>query len=139
MLPKELTALEVLGVAIRAEVDAQDMYREMAQRISNPRAKERFYLLVAEETQHQHLLEHKYKEMFPDVPLRLPPSQLPSHVATAELRKDLSLREALAVAIQEERRVRDHYLESVPHVEDLTGKSMHPNYYEDVAEPWREE
>ena len=31
-----LTALEALGVAIRAEADARDLYREMAERCEQP-------------------------------------------------------------------------------------------------------
>jgi rubrerythrin len=163
MIPKELTALEVLGIAIRSEVDAQHISREMAGRVANPRARERFHILAAEEHQHQALLERKYKELFPDVPLKLPNSQLPSNAASAELRSDLSLRETLTLAIQEERNSRDFYLEAVSHVEDLTGKAMlkfvadmeyshqmaltaeydmlvkYPNYYEDIPEPWQEE
>jgi rubrerythrin len=163
MIPKELTALEVLGIAIRSEIDAQNIYREMAERVSNPRAKERFHLLVAEEQQHQNLLERKHRELFPDVPLKLPPSQLPPKAATAELRNDLSLREALDLAIREERHARDFYLEAAVNVDDPTGKAMmkfmadmeyahqmsltaeydmlvrYPHYYEDGAEPWREE
>lgn len=163
MIPAELTALEVLGIAIRSEMDAQAIYREMAARVSNPRAKERFSLLAAEELQHQRILERKYAEMFPDVPLKLPPSQLPPSVRTTELRHDLSLCEALQLAIQEERRSRDFYLEAVPAVSDLSGKTMlkfmadmeyahqmaltaeydllvkYPHYYEDVEEPWQEE
>jgi rubrerythrin len=135
----------------------------MASRISNPRAKERFHLLVAEEQRHQILLERKFRELFPDVPLKLPPSLLPHKAATADLRQGLGLREVLDLAIQEERHSRDFYLEASSHVEDLSGRAMlkfladweyahqmgltaeydmlvkYPNYYEDVAEPWQEE
>jgi rubrerythrin len=163
MIPKELTSLEVLGVAVRSEIDAQNIYREMAERVSNPRAKERFHLLAAEEQRHQNLLERKYQELFPNVPLKLPPSQLPPKALTGDLRKEMSLREVLDLAIREERHSRDFYLEGAHHVDDLTGKAMlkfladweythqmslqgeydmlikYPNYYEDVGEPWQEE
>jgi rubrerythrin len=163
MIPKELTSLEVLGIGIRSEMDAQDVYQEMAQRICNPRAKERFHLLVAEERQHQTLLEEKYRQLFPDATLKLPPSMLPPKASTADLRRGMSLLDVLDIAIQEERHSRDFYLEGARHVEDLSGKAMlkfladweythqmeltieydmlikYPNYYEDVAEPWQEE
>jgi rubrerythrin len=101
--------------------------------------------------------------MFPDVPLQLPPSQLPAKAKTEILRGNLSLREALDIAIQAERHARDFYLDAANHVEDLTGKAMfkfladmeyahqmeltaqydllvkYPNYYDDVSEPWQEE
>jgi rubrerythrin len=163
MLPKELTSLEVLGIAIRSEIDAQHIYREMVQRVTSPRAKERFHLLVAEEQQHQNILEKKYYQLFPRVPLVLPQSSLPPSGATTDLRKDLELLKVLDLAIQEERHSRDFYLEAAFHVEDPSGKAMlkfladmeyshfmslnaehdmlvkYPHYYEETAEPWQEE
>lgn len=159
MISKGLTSLEVLGIAIRSEIDAQNVYRELAERVSNPRAKERFYLLAAEEQQHQNLLERRYKEFFPDVPLKLPPTLLPEIAATASLRKDLSLKDVLKIAIQTERESREIYLEAAEKLEDESGKAMlkfladweynhqmmltaeydmllkYPNYY-DTSEPW---
>ncbi|MEK6569959.1 MAG: ferritin family protein [Bacteroidota bacterium] len=163
MVAKDLTLLEVLSIAIRSETDAQNIYREMAERVSNPRGEERFHLLVAEERQHQNLLEMRYKEFFPDVRLKLPPSLLsPTAVLTA-LRKDLSLPQVLSIAIQAERDSREIYLEAAAKVNDMGWKSIlksladwehtHqmkltteydmlmkcPSYYENVAEPWQEE
>ena len=162
MNAKELTSLEVLSIAIRSEIDAQNVYRELAERVSNTTAKERFHILVAEEQQHQKLLERKYKEYFPDVHLKLPPSLLPANAKTSTLRKALSLQEVLKLAIQAERESRDIYLGAAAKVEDLGGKAMlqfladweythqmmltaeyemllkHPNYF-DEAKPWRAE
>ena len=45
MISKQLTSLEVLGIAIRSEIDAQAIYRELAARMTNSVAKERFHLL----------------------------------------------------------------------------------------------
>lgn len=158
----EPTSLEVLAIAIRSEIDAQNVYRGLADRISSPRAKERFHILVAEEQQHQKLLERKYKEYFPDVPLKLPPSLLPPSAKTTALRKALGLREVLKLAIQAERESREISLDAAAKVEDRSGKAMlkfladweythqmmltaeyemlvkYPNYY-DEAEPWRDE
>ena len=163
MVAKDLTLLEVLSIAIRSETDAQNIYREMAERVSNPRVEERFHLLVAEERQHQNLLEMRYKEFFPDFELKLPPSLLPPTAATTALRRDLSLREVLNLAIQAERDSREIYLEAAAKVNDMGWKSIlksladwehtHqmkltteydmlmkcPSYYENVAEPWQEE
>jgi rubrerythrin len=163
MIPKGLTSLEVLGIAVRSEMDAQDVYQEMALRISNPRVKERFHLVVAEEQRDQILLERKYRELFPDVPLELPSSLLPPRVCSADLRGGLGLLGVLDLAIQEERHSRNFSLGAASRVEDLGGKAMlnfladweyahqmmltaerdmlvkYPNNYEDVAEPWQEE
>ncbi len=158
----ELTSLQVLTIAIRSEIDAQNVYRELAERVSNPTAKERFHVLVAEEQQHQKILEKKYKEYFPDVPLKLPASLLPPSAKTAALRKVLSLQGVLKLAIQAERESREIYLDAAAQVEDRSGKAMlrfladweythqmmltaehemllkYPNFY-DEAEPWPED
>ena len=163
MISNEVTSLEVLGIAIRSEIDAQEIYREMAQRVTNPGAKERFHLLAAEEEQHQVILGRKYNRLFPQVPLKMPQSLLPPKAATAELRKDLILRDVLDIAIQEERHSRDFYLDAASRIGDLSGKAMlkfladmeyshmmsltaeydmlvkYPHYYENVEEPWQEE
>jgi rubrerythrin len=162
-IPKKLTALEVLAIGMKSEMDTQVLYEEVAARVESPAARERFLGLAAEEKKHQVLLERKYRVMFPHVQLRLPPSLLPPHAASPALRKELSIREILTIAIQEERHSRDFYLEAMRHIEDPDGKAMlhfladweyahqvtlcaeydmllkYPHYYEDHAEPWREE
>lgn len=163
MIIKKLTSLEALGVAIRSEIDAQAIYREMAQRVTNPSSKERFHILESEEEQHQNILERKYNKLFPHVPLKVPHTLLPAKAADAELRKDLNLREVLEIAIQEERHSRDFYSDAATRIDDLSGRAMlkfladmeyshmmsltaeydllvkYPHYYEDVEEPWHEE
>ncbi|MDH3251735.1 MAG: ferritin family protein [Ignavibacteria bacterium] len=162
-IPKKLTVLEVLAIGIKSEIDTQVLYEEMAARVESPAARERFLGLAAEEKKHQMLLEREHHALFPHVELRLPPSLLPPHAASPELRKTLSIRELLTIAVHEERHSRDFYLEAMRYIEDPGGKAMlhfladweyahqtalsaeydmlvkYPHYYEDIAEPWQEE
>jgi rubrerythrin len=162
-IPKKLTALEVLAIAIKSEMDTQDLYEEVAERVESPAARERFLGLAAEEQKHRKLLEQKHRSLFPHLQLRIPPSLLPPHAASPVLRKSLSIREILMIAIQEERHSRDFYLEAMRYLEDPDGKAMlhfladgeyahqatvcaeydmlvkYPHYYDESAAPWQED
>lgn len=68
------------------------------------------------------MLEKKYKEMFPDVELKIPPCQLPKEVFEQEVKKTLTLRDILKIAIEEEKKVREFFLDCAETVADLFGK-----------------
>jgi rubrerythrin len=163
MIEQHLTALEALGIAIRAETDAAEIYSELAARTGNPLLKQRIVLLAKEESQHRRILEEQYKAQFPEVALALPPSQLPKVVATRSEREQLSWKDFLRLAMEEERRSREFYLAQAEQTEDPTGKRMfnfladwefshqmalsaqyemlvrYPRYFEQASEPWKPE
>ncbi len=124
MIAEDLTALEALGIAIKSEMDAQEIYQDLADLTQNDLLKERFLNLVKEEKQHQLLLEKKYDELFPDVPLKLPESQMLKHVNSSAARKNMSIKDVLKIAIDEEKRTRNFYLDCAEYVKDLSGKRM---------------
>jgi rubrerythrin len=162
MIPIDCTGLEVLGIAIRSEIEAAELYREIAGRVEDPTAKERFHLLAAEEDRHRGLLARKYEELYPDVPLRVPPMSASGRDAGA-VRADLSLCDVLELAIGEESASQEFYLEAIGRMRDPNGESMlrylagmeythrmtltaeyemlrrYPHYYDACPEPWREE
>ena len=163
MAPHELTAIEALGVAIRAEIDASEVYAELATRVPNPFLQQKIMLLAKEELQHKRILEEAYKTKFPEVPLVLPGSQLPKEISCRADRDQLSASEILSCAIEEERRARQFYLEAAQQATDLTGQRMfnyladwefshemaltaerdmllrYPRYFEQASEPWKPE
>lgn len=83
MPPDELTAVEALGVAIRAEIGASELYAELATRVLNPFLQQKILLLSKEELQHKRILEGAYNAQFPEVPLVLPSTQLAKQTASA--------------------------------------------------------
>jgi rubrerythrin len=159
----ELTAIEALGVAIRAEIDASEVYAELASRVPNPFLHQKIQLLSKEELQHKRILEEAYKAQFPGVPLILPSSQLPKEICCRADREHLCAREILSCAIEEERKWRQFYLEAAQHAADLSGQRMfnyladwefshemvltaerdmllrYPRYFEQTLEPWKPE
>ncbi|MBM4170435.1 MAG: hypothetical protein FJ214_01025 [Ignavibacteria bacterium] len=124
MIAEDLTALEALGIAIRSEMDAQDVYKDLAELCENEELKGRFLNMYQEERRHQVLLENMYREMFPNVDIKLPPSQLPKEVNNKSARKKLGIKDVLKHAIDEEKKAREFYLDCVSSVKDLSGQRM---------------
>ncbi len=163
MTTKHLTSLEALGIAIRSEIDAQNLYEELKKRTTSSGVLDRFKQLQNEEKQHQKILEQMYYRMFPQTELKLPPSVLPIGFSGKEKRTHKSLVEVLELAIEEERRSRDFYLDVAEQTPELSGKKMfrfladmeyshqmrlqaeselcrrYPNYFSCGREPWKPE
>lgn len=163
MAVEDLTALEALGIAIRAEADACEVYTELAKRVDNPLVRQKIELLAKEESQHQRILEAAYRERFPEVPLELPRSQLPREYSCAALREQRSLKDILSFAIDQERISHEYYLKAAQEAKDLSGQMMfryladwefshqmaltaeyemvvrYPRHFGQGAEPWKPE
>jgi rubrerythrin len=159
----DLTSVEALGVAIRSEMDSRDIYRELAERFQHPITRRRFELLAAEEEQHLQHLTERYEEVAGGVPLAIPSSQLPKTMASAEARGQWDMADVLDMAIEEERRSREFYLQAARDTNDLSGRAMfrfladmeylhwmtlaqekdllvrYPNYGRPGRSPWRAE
>jgi len=57
------TALSILEKAIRTELDGQEMYREAAERTTDPRGKQVFEDLIQEEQGHLQLLQKQFDSL----------------------------------------------------------------------------
>ena len=73
-LPSDLSPLELYSIAIRAEVEARDIYERVASKIENESLKSKIQFLRDEEENHRRSLEELYTQKFPDVELALPDS-----------------------------------------------------------------
>ncbi|MDZ7262073.1 MAG: hypothetical protein ONB05_08210, partial [candidate division KSB1 bacterium] len=105
---KKLTSLEVLGVAIKSELEAAELYRKLANKIKNPTLKEKVQFLMAEEEKHRRIFEGIFKKSFPEVELKLPAtSQVPN--MEKALREDLTVEEIFQIAMEAERISQNFY------------------------------
>jgi rubrerythrin len=127
-----LTSLEALGIAIRAEMDAQEIYNELAERSEEQIIHRRFELLAAEEGQHRQYLTEHYRSLAGDIPLKLPPSQLPKDMLSRDQRSHKSLEGVLDTAIDVERHAREFFLRAARDTDDLSGRAMF-RYLADMA------
>jgi rubrerythrin len=124
MIGEEITALEALGIAIRSEIDAQDVYKDLASMCEEEMLRDKFLNMQNEERKHQILLEKMYKDMFPDVELALPESRLPKDAIDSKARRKCNIKDILHIAIDEEKKSREFYLDCAETVSDLSGKRM---------------
>jgi len=117
-----LTGLEVLGVAIRAEVEAHRFYAQAMKRVQNPLLREKLSRLAAEEKRHRQILEERYKrssgEEFPPIPRK------GRGEGKGKMPKDLSPEEMLQVAIQKEREAAQFYQQQALRSADMSARFM---------------
>jgi rubrerythrin len=159
----ELTALEALGIAIRREIDAGQVFRKLASSCSNSLAADRFVLLARESAHQEQLLRDRYDALFPGVPLLVPPSVAPPPGFATGPNPCDGLRAALRFAADGERQAREFYLDAAKAATELTGQAMfrylaevharhqaeleaeyavilqYPHAFDDVPAPWRPE
>jgi rubrerythrin len=106
----DLTPLEILGVAIKSEVEAAGLYRHMAAQVVNLDLKERLGFLVREEEKHRRILETAYSRQFPEVPLALPAQSLVPTIAGA-IQSGAAIPELFRLAMQAEQMSEQFYAE----------------------------
>jgi len=112
MAAHEKRVLEIMQRAMRAEMDAVEIFSELMSRIENPTLEGKVHCLAIEESQHLQILEETCAQWFPDRPPLLPPSQLPDAICCKKSREELSVEDILECAVEVERRSRARYLEA---------------------------
>ena len=121
-IEKDLTALEILGVAIRKEIEAQAFYKKMAERIRNRVVKERIMNLASDEQGHERLLKRIYAEWSGE---ENPPIPEKGITPVSELIKDeMSHEQVLEKAIQQERDAVSMYIEASKKAQDESGRRI---------------
>ncbi|MGC8875072.1 MAG: ferritin family protein [Chloroflexia bacterium] len=122
-IAEDLTPLELLGVAIRSEIEAADLYHHMAARVVNLDLRERLTFLQREEEKHRRLLEAAYDRQFSGVERVLPARSLVPTVLQA-LQEEMSIPELFRLAIEAERTAAAFYGEMAGRVEEETSRTL---------------
>jgi len=118
-----LTALEVLGVAIKSEVDAASFYATLAARVRNPALCAKLDFVRQEEVKHRTLLQDLYARRFPDVVLQLPAkSLLPALDGPAP--DSLDIPKLFQLAMQAEQASSDFYAREAARASDEVSRTM---------------
>jgi rubrerythrin len=120
---KDLTALDVIGLAVKSEEAAADFYGHLSKQIKNSLVRSKFEDLAREEVGHRKILVNLYRKMTGgnDVPADIPGSPdlaeggfVPRNV------KDIE--ELLRMAIEREQRASAFYRKASAEAADLGGK-----------------
>ncbi len=119
---RELTVLEILGIAIKSEISSYGLYKRFALRVANPLAKQRILSLAEDEQNHRKLLEGKYIELSGE---ERPP--IPDTGDLRQLEADIekmSNREVLELAAAKEAQARKFYSAAGEKAADPGGRSV---------------
>ena len=118
-----LTALEVLGVAIKSEIEAAALYARMADQVGNASLVAKLNFLRQEEEKHRAILEDVYARQFPDVELQLPAKSLVPVVDATAL-EGLTIPELFQLAMKAEQISADFYAQEADRSRDEIGRTV---------------
>ena len=118
-----LTVIEILGIAIKKEIDAAQFYKKVGEHIPNPIVRSRFHSLAKDERVHRALLQTEFKRLTGEA--KAPP--LPKMDFPKEEKYDFrhfSIEEALQFAIRAEREAQRLYTEAANSSTDPRGRRL---------------
>jgi rubrerythrin len=120
---RDLTTLEVLGIAIKSEIEAIKLYHRIRDKANNPDLKTKVDFLIDQEKNHEKILTEAYRKRFPGVDLSLPTKSLVPSVSDV-LERDATLKEYFAAAMEAEKKSEEFYGELAGKTRDQSSRSM---------------
>ena len=100
----------LLGMAARAEIDANSVYSDLAKKLSNPLLKEKFNLLAFEENKHRLVIEKLFKVLFPGEEIQIPDKTDEALLPSIRLSPSSSLVDILYQAMEAEKAAENFYM-----------------------------
>lgn len=122
-IDKKLTAWEILGVAIRSEVDAAAFYHRLQERVKNVILVQKLKFLALEEAHHEKILERLLGQKYPDKPKNVPESSLMPPIA-ASLGSEPTVPDLFEAALKAEETAEAFYNEAGGRAEDEAGRKI---------------
>ncbi len=120
---RDLTTLEVLGIAIKSEIEAIKLYHRIKEKAKNPDLRTKVDFLIDQEKNHEKILTEAYRKRFPGVDLSLPPKSLVPSVSDV-LERDATLKEYFAAAMEAEKKSEEFYGGLAGKTRDQSSRSM---------------
>lgn len=122
-IDKSLAAWQVLGVAIRSEVDAAAFYNRLQGRVKNVLLVQKLKFLALEEEHHRKILERLLAQRYPDKPKDVPESSLMPPIGVA-LPAEPSVPELFEAALKAEEIAEAYYNDASERVEEEAGQRI---------------
>lgn len=122
-IDKSLAAWQVLGVAIRSEVDAAAFYTRLQGRVKNVLLVQKLKFLALEEEHHRKILERLLAQRYPDKPEDVPESSLMPPIGVA-LPAEPSVPELFEAALKAEEIAEAYYNDAAGRVEEEAGQRI---------------
>ena len=120
---KDLTSVEIIGLAIKSEDDAAEFYGAVAKTVKNDLVREKYESLAREEIGHKHVLTELYKKMTGEMTV----PKIKGNYATAEYGHPISMdnmEELLQFAIARENEAEAYYMNAAKQAIDNNGKRI---------------
>jgi len=117
------TTLEILGIAIKSEVEAVKLYNRMKELTGNNDLKSKLDFLIEQEKKHERILTEAYKKKFPETQLILPKKSLVPAIEE-KLAKDAGLKELFDAALEAEKKSQEFYEDLASKTNDQNSKKM---------------
>jgi rubrerythrin len=100
---------DLMGYAIRSEMDSNGAYTKLSDRVSNPLLKEKFRWLAFEENNHKEILTKLHKALFPNQTIVIPDKPSLELFKSIDVAPSSSLLDILLQAIESEKTAEDFY------------------------------
>lgn len=104
-----LTISELLGIAVRSEIDSTQTYTELSERFSNPLLREKFRWLAHEEDTHRIILESLHAQLFKGDALVIPGQPVVELLKRIVVTPSSTLVDILYQAMESEKNSEDFY------------------------------
>jgi rubrerythrin len=120
---RDLTTLEVLGIAIKSEIEAIKLYYRMKDKTKNPDLKAKLDFIASQEKNHERLLTEAYRKKFPGVELSMPSNTIVPSIDDV-LPSEATLKELFAAAMEAEKKADEFYTGLAKKTRDQSSRSM---------------
>lgn len=122
---KTASVKDLLGYAIRAEVDSNKAYTDLSDRVSNPLLKEKFRWLAFEENKHREILIKLHGALFPNQTLQIPDEPSQDLFKPVVVTPSSSLVEILLQAMDAEKYAEDFYADLAERLDNGQKRLLH--------------
>jgi len=122
-IDKKLAAWQVLGIALRSEIDAAAFYTRLQERVKNILLVQKLKFLAMEEDHHKKILERLLGQKYPDKPKEVPESSLMPPIA-ASLGSEPTVPDLFEAALKAEESAEAFYNEAGERTEDEAGRKI---------------
>ncbi len=114
---------EILAIAVKAEIDAASIYRELQAQVKNEVLSQKLKFLVHEEERHRAILERLAADRFPGQALTLPDRpDLPLKSVPVDGKS--SVLDLFRLALRKEKQAEDFYRDSLKTMEDEKSRKL---------------
>lgn len=100
---------ELIGLALRSEIDSNKVYSRLAARVSNPLLKEKFEWLAYEENKHKEILEGLSETLFQGEKVKIPDKTDKALLPSVNITPSSSLADILYQAMESEKSAQNFY------------------------------